>query len=595
MRINRKELVSKYIEFFKSKKHKEIPSASLVPENDPTVLFTTAGMHPLVPYLLGQPHAQGKRLVNVQKCIRTTDVDSVGDSSHLTFFEMLGNWSIGDYWKKEAIEWSFEFLAKELGFKKEQIHVTVFAGDKEVSKDEESAKIWLSLGIPKERIHFLDRESNWWGPAGNTGPCGPDTEMFIDTLEEKCGKDCKPGCSCGKYFEIWNDVFMQYNKTAEGKYELLKQKNVDTGMGVERTIAMLEGRNNVYETEVFAPILDKIKQIASIKKENSEQEKSLRIIADHIKAATFILGDEKRIHPGKKDQGYVLRGLIRKAVRHGNLLGIKNNFTKEIAKEAITIYQDYYKELKLNKRFILDEIDKEETLFRDTLEKGLKQFDEICKNSKNQILCNDAFLLYQSFGFPIEMTCEIAEERGKKVDTEGFKKEYEKHQEISKQGSEKKFKSGLADTSEQTTKLHTATHLLHQALREVLGNDVQQKGSNITSERLRFDFSHGKKMTDDEIKKVESIVNEQIKASLPIKREEMTIEEAKKKGALAFFSAKYGDKVSVFSIGERGKEFSMEVCTGPHVSNTKDLGNKFKIIKEEAVASGIRRIKAVLG
>jgi alanyl-tRNA synthetase len=587
--MNRKGLISKYIEFFRSKSHSAIPSASLIPENDPTILFTTAGMHPLVPYILGQPHAQGKRLVNVHKCIRTGDIDSVGDTSHLTFFEMLGNWSLGDYWKEDAIKWSFEFLTKMLGFKREQIHVSVFKGDKDVPRDEESAKIWQSIGIPKERIHFLGKEYNWWGPAGATGPCGPDTEMFIDTGKKFCGKDCNPSCSCGKYFEIWNDVFMQYNKTKDGRYELLKQKNVDTGMGVERTIAMLENKSSVYETEVFLPVIEKIRELSGIKNENEEQKRSIRIIADHLKAATFILGDEKHIHPGKKDQGYVLRGLIRKAIRHGNLLGIKGNFTTEIAEEVIKTYSDSYPELKSNRNFIIDELNKEETLFKETLENGLKKFEEICSKSKNKILCNDAFLLYQSFGFPIEVTCELAEEKGKKVDVKGFEKEYKRHQEISRHGSEKKFKSGLADTSEKTTRLHTATHLLHQALRNVLGNHVQQKGSNITEERLRFDFSHDKKMTEDEIKKAESIVNDKIKEALPVKREEMTIDEAKKKGALAFFDAKYGEKVSVYSIGN----FSKEVCAGPHAQNTKELGH-FRILKEEAIASGVRRIKAVL-
>ncbi len=587
--MNRKELIAKYIDFFRSKNHSVIPPTSLIPENDPTVLFTTAGMHPLIPYLLGQSHAQGKRLVNVQPCIRTVDIDSVGDETHLTLFEMLGNWSLGDYWKREAIEWSFEFLTKELGFKKSQIHVTVFAGDSEVPRDEESAGVWISLGIPKERIYFLGREHDWWGPAGLTGPCGPDTEMFIDTGKKPCGKNCKPGCNCGKYFEVWNDVFMQYNKTKEGKYGQLKQKNVDTGMGVERTIAMLEGKKSVYETEVFLPIIKRIKEIAGIKEEDKEQAKSIRIIADHLKAATFILGDNKHIVPSKKDQGYVVRGLIRKAVRHGNLLNIKKDLTNKIAEEVIKIYGESYQELVTNKKFVLDELSKEESLFRETLEKGLREFKSICKRSKNKILCRDAFLLYQSFGFPIEMTCELASERGKEVDSEGFKGEYERHQEISRKGSEKKFRSGLADTSEETTKLHTATHLLHAALREVLGKHVQQRGSNITAERLRFDFSHDKKMSDDEIKRVEAIVNERIKEALPVKREEMMLEEAKKKDALAFFAEKYSGKVSVYSIGN----FSKEVCTGPHVSNIGELGT-FRVLKEESVAAGVRRIKAVL-
>ncbi|MBS3090756.1 alanine--tRNA ligase [Candidatus Pacearchaeota archaeon] len=591
--MERKEFIKRYLEFFHKKGHKIIPSASLIPEHDPTVLFTTAGMHPLVPFLLGQPHPQGKRLVNAQKCIRTTDIGSVGDSSHLTFFEMLGNWSLGDYWKKEAIEWSFEFLIKELKFKPGQLHVTVFAGDGEAPKDGESARIWQNLGIPGERIYWLGKSDNFWGPAGMTGPCGPCTEMFIDTGKKPCSKTCGPGCSCGKYFEIWNDVFMEYNKTAEGKYSKLKQKNVDTGMGVERTITMLQGKKNVYETSVFLPVIKRIKEIAGIKNENGGQENSIRIIADHLKAAVFILGDEKRIHPGKKDQGYILRGLIRKAIRHGNILGIKENFTEKIAEEVIRIYQEDYSELSKNRKFIIEELEKEEALFRGTLERGLKEFENICKKSKNKILCRDAFLLYQSFGFPIEMTCELADEKDKKVDVNGFKKEFERHQEISRQGSEKKFKSGLADTSEQTTRLHTATHILGQALREVLGSHIQQKGSNITAERLRFDFSHDKKMTDEEIKKTESIVNEKIEKAMPVKREEMTLEEARKKGALAFFDGKYGEKVSVYSIGKAGQEFSKEVCAGPHVQNTKELG-KFKIVKEEAVAAGVRRIKAVL-
>ncbi|MFH1248863.1 MAG: alanine--tRNA ligase [archaeon] len=591
--MNRKELISKYIEFFKSKGHKAIPSASLIPENDPTVLFTTAGMHPLVPYILGQSHAQGKRIVDVQKCIRTTDIGSVGDASHLTLLEMLGNWSFGDYWKVEAIEWSFEFLTKVLGFSKEQIHVTIFEGDNEVARDYESFQIWQSLGIPKERIHSLGREHNWWGPAGTSGPCGPDTEMFIDTGKENCSKECKPGCKCGKFFEIWNDVFMQYNKTSEGKYDLLQQKNVDTGMGVERTVAMLEGKEDVYDTEIFSPIIKKIMEIMNNQLFREEHIKSTRIIADHIKAATFILGDEKHIIPGKKDQGYVLRGLIRKAVRHGNLLGIKENFTAKVAEEVIKIYEEDYSELKSNKNFILEEIGQEEQLFRETLERGLKEFGAICSKSGNKISCHDAFLLYQSFGFPIEMTCEIATENNKDVDVLGFKQEFEKHQEISKQGNEKKFKSGLADTSEETTKLHTATHLLHAALRRVLGEHVSQRGSNITAERLRFDFSHDKKMTPEEIKKVEDRVNEQIKRALPVCRNEMTVEEAKQKGSMALFSDKYSEKVSVYSAGD----FSSEVCAGPHVENTSKIGegNKvFKIKKEEAIAAGTRRIKAIL-
>jgi alanyl-tRNA synthetase len=590
MKLSREELIKKYLEFFQGRKHAIIPAAPLIPENDPTVLFTTAGMHPLVPYILGQPHARGKRLANVQPCIRTVDIDSVGDETHLTFFEMLGNWSLGDYWKKEAIEWSFEFLTKHLCFKPEHLYVTIFAGDKEIARDEESAKIWQALGIPKSRIYFLGKNENFWGPAGETGPCGPCTEMFIDTGKKQCGKKCKPGCSCGKYFEIWNDVFMQYNKTKEGKFEQLRQKNVDTGMGVERTIAMLQGKKSVYETEVFLPIIEKIKEIAKIGKtgkESKEQEKSIIIIADHLKAATFILAEE--IEPSNLERGYVLRRLIRKSIRHAKLLGIEKNFTQEIAKEVIKIYKENYKQLEKNKQFILQELEKEEKRFRETLEKGLKEFENICKKSKNKILCEDAFLLYQSFGFPLEMTCELAKEKNLKVDEQGFKREFEKHQEISRKATAGIFKSGLADKSEETTRLHTATHLLHQALRQVLGSHVQQKGSNITAERLRFDFLHDRKMSKEEIKKVEEIVDGKIKEALPVTRGEMTIEEAKKQNALAFFEGKYGKKVSVYSIGS----FSKEVCAGPHVSNTKELGH-FKILKEEAVAAGVRRIKAVL-
>ncbi len=577
-----RELKRKYFDFFKGKQHRVISSASLIPEHDPTALFISAGMHPLVPYLLGQKHPQGKRLVNVQKCIRTGDIDLVGDDSHLTFIEMLGNWSLGDYWKKEAIEWSYEFLTKILKFDSKKIYITCFKGDKDAPKDIESAKVWQSLGIPKERIFFLPKKDNWWGPAGKTGPCGPDTEMFIDTGKPKCSRDCMPGCNCGKYFEIWNDVFMEYNKTKSGKYEKLKQQNVDTGMGVERTAAMLQGKKNVYETEVFKPIVDKIRQLAE-----KGDERAVRIIADHTKAATFILA-EGTVVPSNLDQGYVLRRLIRRAIRYGKRIGIEREFLTDLADIVITIYKDDYSELNKNKNFILNELKKEDERFRNILEKGLKHFERISQGKKI-ISGKDIFLLFQSYGFPLEITEDLAKEKRIKIDKEGFEKEFKKHQELSRKGAEKRFKGGLADSSVETTKLHTATHLLNEALRRVLKKDIKQRGSNITPERLRFDFNFERKLAEEEIKKVEEMVNEQIRKKLPVKREEMAFKEAREKGAQAVFEHKYGEIVSVYSIGN----FSFEVCGGPHVNNTRELGH-FKITKEEAVAAGIRRIKARL-
>ncbi len=587
--IDSKKLKELYLEFFKQKRHAIIPNASLIPEEDPTVLFTTAGMHPIVRYLLGQPHPLGKRLTNVQKCFRTDDIDSVGDDTHLTFFEMLGNWSLGDYWKEDAIKWSWEFLTdkKWLGISKDKLYISVFAGDKDAPKDEESARIWLSLGVPKKRIFYFPKKDNWWGPAGTTGPCGPDTEMFYDTGKKSCGKNCKPGYSCGKYFEIWNDVFMQYNKTADGKYELLKQKNVDTGMGVERTVAALQNKKSVYEIETFKPIIEKVKEISKMKLPDEKQERSIRIISDHIKAAVFVLAEE--IFPSNVDRGYVSRRLIRRAVRHGKLIGIGKEFLGDLANIVIELYQKDYPYLEKKKEFILSELKKEELKFRNTLERGLKKFEEIA-NQVKRIDGANAFLLFQSFGFPIEMTKELAKEIGIEVDDEGFEQEFKKHQQISRIGSEKKFKGGLSDASEQTTKLHTATHLLNEALRRMLKKkDLVQKGSNITPERLRFDFNFDRPLTQKEINDVEKLVNEQIKSGLSVVRGEMTFGEAKRRGAQAVFEQKYGEKVSVYSIGD----FSIEVCGGPHVKNTKKLG-KFKIIKEESVAAGIRRIKAIV-
>jgi len=583
--VKAKELKKKYFEFFKQKQHKLISPASLIPEHDPTVLFTTAGMHPLVPYIMGEPHPSGKRLVDVQKCIRTGDIDEVGDPSHLTFFEMLGNWSLGDYWKKEAIEWSFEFLTskKWLGLDKDKLYITVFKGDKDAPKDKETSIIWQSLGIPKERIFYLPKKDNWWGPAGVTGPCGPDTEMFMDTGKEKCSKNCKPGCNCGKYFEVWNDVFIQYNKTKEGKYLPLKQKTVDTGMGVERTTAMLENKETVFETEMFKPIMDKIKE--NVKEPNT---KSMRIVADHLRAATFILAEN--IAPSNLDQGYVLRRLIRKSIRHFRILDIeKENFSREIAKIIVDIHKDDYDELKRNKDFILSELEKEENKFKRTLEKGLKEFEKLL-NKGIKITGKDAFFLFSSYGFPLEMTEELAGDKDLKLNKVEFEKEFKKHQELSRAGAKKRFKGGLADSSEETKKLHTATHLLNEVLRVVLKDKkIVQKGSNITQERLRFDFNFDRKLTPEEIKKIEDLVNKIIKEGLRVKREEMTLDEAKKRNAQGVFEHKYSERVSVYTIGK----FSTEICGGPHVKNTKELG-KFKITKEESCAAGIRRIKAVL-
>ena len=581
-----KELRKKYFEFFKEKKHALISSASLIPEHDPTVLFTTAGMHPLVPFLMGQPHPRGNRIVDVQKCIRTGDIDEVGDPSHLTFFEMLGNWSLGDYWKKEAIEWSYEFLTskKWLGLDKNKLYVTVFAGDDDAPRDNESAKIWKSIGIPEKRIFYLPKKDNWWGPAGQTGPCGPDSEMFIDTGKEKCGKACQPGCSCGKYFEVWNDVFMEYEKTKNGEYIPLKQKNVDTGMGVERTIAMLQKKDTVFETELFRPIIDLIKKEA--KEENT---KSIRVISDHLKTATFILAEN--IAPSNLDQGYILRRLIRKSIRHFRILGIeKENFTSEIAKIVVDMYKDFYKELEKNKSFILDELEKEEEKFKRTLEKGLREFNKIIIKNKKIVTGKAAFLLFSSYGFPLEMTEELAKENNLKVNKKEFEKEFKKHQQLSRTGAEKRFKGGLADSSGETKKLHTATHMLNEALRIILKNkNIIQKGSNITPERLRFDFNFDRKLTEKELSQVEDLVNKKIQEALPVKKQEMSLEEAKKLDIQGVFEDKYGKKVSVYSIGE----FSKEICGGPHVTNTSELG-KFKIKKEESSAAGIRRIKAIL-
>jgi alanyl-tRNA synthetase len=589
-----KELRKKYIDFFVSKGHVQIAGKSLIPENDPTVLFTTAGMHPLVPYILGEPHPAGKRLTDYQKCIRTGDIDEVGDNSHCTFFEMLGNWSLGDYFKKEAITFSFEFLTSPqwLGIPKAKLSVTAFEGDESVPRDEETAHIWRSLGIPDDRIYFLPRKDNWWGPAGQTGPCGPDTEMFIDTGKTACGPDCRPGCHCGKYFEIWNDVFMQYNKTADGHYAPLEKKTVDTGMGVERTIAMLQGKKTVYDTELFRPIIEAIEQITGqVYSKDAETIRSFRIIADHIKAGTFIMADG--VKPSNLGQGYILRRLIRRALRHAKKLHENYLFLHKLIDTVVDMYKEVYPDLVSKQAAIKDEVTAEQEKFGQTLKKGELEFDKLLpnllKNPKKIIPGRVAFTLYDTYGFPLEITEELAAENGMTVDKVGFQEAFDKHKELSKVGSEKTFKGGLADHSDMVKKLHTATHLLHRALRTVLGEHVAQKGSNITSERLRFDFSHTEAMTPAQIRQVEELVNEQIKKNLKVHYEIMSLDEARKKGAMALFDQKYEEKVKVYFIDQ----FSIEVCGGPHVDSLAELG-RFHIQKEQSSAAGIRRIRAVL-
>jgi alanyl-tRNA synthetase len=586
-----KKLKKLFLAFFSENQHNLIPNSPLIPEYDPTVLFTPAGMHPLIPYFLGQPHPLGKKLVNVQKCFRTGDIECVGDSSHLTFFEMLGSWSLGDYFKKEAISLSYDFLTNKrwLNLDKKRLSVTVFAGDQDAPRDLQSFDAWSSLGVPDSRIFFLSKEENWWGPIGNTGPCGPCTEMFYDTRKPACSSSCKPGCSCGKYFELWNDVFMEYNRTALGSYELLKQKNVDTGMGVEHTAAMLEGKKNVFQIAAIRPIAKMLEEIASIDVPTPAQERSIRIITDHIRASTFFLGDERGVKPSNADRGYVLRRLIRRAIRFGRLLGIERDFLKELAEVVITLNEADYPLLREKEVSIFDELSKEESKFKNTLEKGLRKFHRIAERSP-KIDGKNAFLLFQSFGFPIELTKELATEIGIGVDEEEFRNEYERHQKVSSASAKKLFKGGLSDASVETKKLHTATHLLNEALRVVLKKkDIIQRGSNITPERLRFDFNFDRPLEPEEIASIEKLVNEQIAKALPVVREEMTVEEAKIRGAQAVFDDKYGDTISVYSVGD----FSTEICGGPHVSNTSELGI-FKITKQKGIAAGVRRIRAIL-
>ncbi len=590
--ITSEQLRNLYIEFFKSKGHKQIPSASVIPENDPTVLFTTAGMHPLVPYLLGEKHPQGKRLTDFQKCIRTGDIDEVGDSSHCTFFEMLGNWSLGDYFKEQMIPWSYEFLTSEkyLGIDKNKIAVTVFAGDETAPRDEESAKLWENCGINKEDIYFLPRKHNWWGPAGTTGPCGPDTEMFIK-VKNKCSDDCSPACDCGAFLEIWNDVFMAYNKLSDGTYADLKQKNVDTGMGLERTLCVLNGKKSVFDTDLFEDALKKLEELTGKKyEENAQTTKAFRVILDHVRTSVFMIGDEKGIVPSNVDQGYILRRILRRAIRFARQIELKEDGLIEIAKVFINKYKNVYPELETNKNKIETEIAKEYQKFTRTLEAGLKEFEKTIKKLNGDTIDGViAFHLFDTFGFPLEITKELARENNLKVDEEGYKKAFNEHQEKSRAGSEQKFACGLADHQEATTQLHTATHLLHAALKQVISKDICQKGSNITAERLRFDFNLDRPCTKEELAEVENLVNSVIKQDIPVVMEEMTVEQAKEKGFVGLFANKYGETVKTYSIGD----FSKEICGGPHANSTGELG-QFKIVKEQSCSAGVRRIKAIL-
>lgn len=584
------DLKETYLKFFESKGHKIIPSAPIIPENDPTCLFNTAGMQPLVPYLKGEPHPEGKRLTDVQKCFRTNDLDSIGDTTHHTFFEMLGNWSLGDYFKKESISWSFEFLTKKLEIPVEKLAVTVFKGNDIVPADTESAEIWESLGIKKDKIAFLSEEHNWWPNMEMLGPCGPDTEIFYWRSEEPVPE--KFDEENENWVEIWNNVFMQYNHEENGKFTPLKNKNVDTGLGVERVTAILEGYTDNYKSSVWKDVIKKIEEISGLSYENEEYTRSMRIIADHIRAIVIISGDDAGIKPSNTDQGYILRRLIRRTIRYAKKLNIDINsdWEQQLAELIINKYSKYYGELERNRSDILETLKNEKIKFNRTLEHGLKEFEKVVKNIDGDTINKDiAFRLYDTFGFPIELTEELAGELGLKVDTEGFKQKFAEHQEKSRQGSTGKFKGGLASTGEMETKYHTATHLLNAALKKVLGPHVHQKGSNITAERMRFDFSHPAKMTDEEKKQTEDLVNEYIKMAIPVEKLEMKKEDALKMGAEAMFIDKYGDIVSVYKIGD----VSLELCGGPHVKNTSELGH-FKIKKEEASSAGVRRIKAIL-
>lgn len=584
------EIRNKYLDFFKRHGHAVIPSAPLIPENDPSVLFTTAGMQPLVPYLLGEKHPEGTRLTDFQKCLRTNDIDEVGDNRHLTYFEMLGNWSLGDYFKEESIAMSFEFLTKELGIPVEKLSVTCFAGDEDCQRDEVTASCWRKAGIPEDRIYYFGKDDNWW-IAGEEGPCGPDTEMFYDTGKPKCSENCNPSCGCGKYVEIWNNVFMEFFKTKDGKYTKLKQHNVDTGLGLERMTMLLQGKETPFDTELFKPVMDKLQELAG---ENDSIE-SRRIVAEHLRASMMIIQDGGL--PSNVDRGYILRRLIRRMVRHLRKLQINLNELEELIDLNIDTLKEMYPELHQNSDKIKSVIIEEKDKFEKTLERGEREFNKIVNRMKNEgkdiISGQDLFTLYETYGFPPEVTQDLAREAGLKVDTTKFEKLFKEHQEKSRMGSEQKFKGGLAGTGEQEVRYHTATHLLNAALKVILGKDVHQKGSNITPERMRFDFSCDHKLTDDEKKKVEDLVNEWISRGLDVKCEEMKKDDAIKSGAECMFIEKYPDIVTVYSIGNDKETVSKELCGGPHVKNTSELGH-FKIKKEEASSAGVRRIKAIL-
>lgn len=577
------ELRNKFLEFFKSKNHTIISGAPLIPENDPTVLFTTAGMQPLVPYLKGEKHPGGTRLADYQKCVRTNDIDEVGDNRHLTFFEMLGNWSLGDYFKQDSIRFSYEFLTKVLNIPSEKISVTCFGGDSDAPRDEEAAKVWEECGIPKERIYFFGKDDNWWGQEA--GPCGPDTEIFYDTGAKPCCESCNPSCDCGKYIEIWNNVFMQYNKKDDGTYEPLAQKNVDTGMGLERMLFLLQGKNNVFETELFSPIIDKVRSLSL-----EPNDESLRIISDHMRSSSLLICDG--VLPSNVGQGYILRRLIRRTIRHMRKIGFDVDKITEVCETLVDSLSDMYPELNANKDNIIEQIKKEKNRFMNTLIKGEKEFGKILNKLKiensDMIDGHSLFRLYDTFGFPPEVTAELAKENGLKVDMEGYKKLFEEHQNKSRQETAGTFKGGLADHSEVTVAYHTVAHLLLESLQRILGNHVEQKGSNITSERVRFDFSHPEKVSREILDKVENMINEQIDRGLVVTCEEMPLDKAREYGAKGVFNSKYGEMVKVYTIGD----FSKEICGGPHVDNTSKLKH-VKIVKEESAASGIRRVKVV--
>lgn len=583
------ELREAYVEFFRKRGHARIPSASLIPENDPTVLFTTAGMHPLVPYLLGQRHPAGTRLTGYQKCVRTGDIDEVGDESHLTFFEMLGNWSLGDYFKEDAVRWSCELLRDVLGIPPDRLAVTAFAGDGDAPRDEETAALWEGQGIPRERIFFLPKEDNWWGPAGQTGPCGPDTEIFfVDAERGPCGPGCRPGCHCGYYTEIWNNVFMEYFKDGDGRFSPLAQRNVDTGMGLERALRVVNRAETVYDTPLFAPIIAKIEEVSG--RRYAEDVKAFRVIADHLRAATFLIADG--VVPARTGGGYILRRLIRRACRYLSRLGVEGARAGEIAGVVVRDYSAAYPELERNEGAIRATLAGEEEKFRRTLGRGLRRFDQMVAESGGAgVLDGGAvFRLYDTFGFPVELTKELAEERGRTVDLADFESRFRRHQETSRMDGNQAFRGGLADHEYETTKLHTATHLLNAALRALVDPGIRQRGSNITAERLRFDFGLDRRLEPEELKGVEEYVNGAIRADIPVVCEEMTLEEARRRGAVGVFDSKYGDRVRVYTIGD----LSCEICGGPHVRRTGELQG-FRIQKEQGSAAGVRRIKAVVG